>query len=142
MASRTKYKCKAKKSAKKSELKAEQHQHEKPGDDIRWTKQFYDPAPSHRYHFLSQLKSDFKPFSFYCVRFLHVETLTHSLPPPLLRNFTLGSFLCSSKKVSFSLLFPACDFYRAHTHTHTTQAHNSVTLSNFLLKMAPRGTIS
>lgn len=151
MTSRTREKkCKAKKQRKvnwkQNQQQQEQHQHEKkPGDDIRWTKPFFDLAPSHRYHFLFQLKSDFKPFSFYCVRFLHVETLPHHpLSSPQLH--TRLFFLCSSKKSPVLSSLPCVRFLShrvKHTHTqHTQRAHNFVPLSNFLLKMAPRGTIS
>lgn len=65
----------------------------------------------------------------------------------LFDNFTLDSFfsVCSSKKKSFSFLFPAYDVYHIgfkNTHTHTQRAHQFRYAKQFsLLKMAPNGTI-
>lgn len=75
-------------------------------------------ASSHSYHFLFQLKSDIKPFSFHCVYSFSSThpSLTHLLPISFFKSVQK-----KSSSSSFSSLYDFLSHWKStHTHTHTT----------------------
>lgn len=68
--------------------------------------------------------------------------LKRSPHPPAQFHTRLFFYVRPKKSLFLFFSLRAISIALGETHTHTQREHNFVTLSNFLLKMAPRGTIS